>query len=214
MHTLTALLALAAGAVLTGCGAGPGNETVRESATSQVAGGDIGAIAVRGARLVTTELIPVSPSATPGAKAGGASDAEGYLMVSLVNRGRSSDTLTNATISGGALQPGSGATSLTIAPRQTLDFGAPSVGASGPTLDVIGLSQPLQPGTSMKVSLTFQDNGTISLDVPVSDASAVGGTETAAPVVLTGSYPTPSVAPLPAPGEPTPTTEPTNEPAG
>ncbi|HEU5035033.1 MAG TPA: hypothetical protein VFT62_09795 [Mycobacteriales bacterium] len=245
-------LAVAIPLVLAGCDAGPGNETAKDSATHNVANGNAGAMAVRGARLVvssalTTSSPTPSPSSSPavsptatvpslppspspsssvlkkklGKKAGKKKalaspsptgvPVQGYLTLVIVNRGSQPDTLTSVTAAGNAVQP-SGSGSISIKPRQSVQFGDPEIGLPGPTLEVIGLPTPPVPGSSVRVTVSFQNNGTANLTVPVKDAAAVGSTATAEPVHLTGHYPTES--PTPAEGRPTPTAELTNEPNG
>lgn len=206
LHTLTVLLALAVPLALAGCDAGPGNETAQENATNNTATASVGSLKIDGARLVPATTLP---TASPDASSQG---VQAYLMLSVVNHSRQPDSLSNVTISGGSVLPGASTTSLTIPPRQTLQFGNPDLGISGPTLEVGGFTDPPEPGTSVDVTVTFASSGSAHLAVPVLDSESVGSTATAEPIVVTGTYPTPSTEP--AEGAPTPTTEPTNEPAG
>jgi hypothetical protein len=136
---------------------------------------------------------------------------QAYLTLVLVNRGARPDTLTSVTVDGNAVQP-SGSGLVSVQPRQSMQFGDPEIGLPGPSLEVFGLPTPPVPGSSVAVTVSFQNNGTARLDVPVKDAAAVGSTATAQPIQLTGHYPTES--PTPAEGAPTPTSELTNEPNG
>jgi hypothetical protein len=81
-----------------GCGAAK-DTTEGMRATPYVANADAGTMAVRGIRIVPT---------TSG-------DSTGYLLATVVNRGHTPDTLTNATGAGGAVTP-SGGTGVLIGP--------------------------------------------------------------------------------------------------
>jgi hypothetical protein len=172
---------LVAALLSAGCGAGKKNETESERSTPYSAQADAGSLAVRSVRLVAADV-------TTGT-------AQAYLLVSVINRGGSPDTLTNATVTGGTVAPGGGASSLTVPASESLRFGDPELGDTGPALEVSGLAQPLQLGTTVKVSLTFQSSGTVSLDAPVTASADVGTTATAAPIKTTGGYPSPSAGP-------------------
>ena len=181
---LLGILLVAALPFAAGCGAGKGNETDKERSTPYAAAGDAGSMAVRAAR-----LIPAGASATTEGA------AQAYLTLALVNRGTAADSLINATVAGGAVHPGGATSSLTVEPHHRLNFGAPDLGDTGPTLEVTGLSSPLTYGTALAVTLTFKTGGTVTMDVPVLDPEYVGTTATAAPVETTGSYPSASPEP-------------------
>jgi copper(I)-binding protein len=183
---LGAVLAVLLGAPLAaGCGAGRNNETDHEVAT-HLATADAGPIAVRGARLVPT----VSTS--------GIDPTQGYLLVVLVNNGGQPDALSNATVTGGSVQPtGADPTALVVQPSESTRFGDPDLGDSGTALAVSGLPQPMQIGTSMQVTLQFRSGVHATLDVPVMSASGAGTTATAAPIQTTGGYPSPSTTATP-----------------
>lgn len=160
-----------------GCGAAKDNELIR--ATPYVANADAGDMAVRGIRIVPT---------TSG-------DSTGYLLATVVNRGQSSDTLTNATVAGGAVTP-SGVSGFSIDPSHSLQFSTPDIGGSdAATLQITASPTPLTIGTTVPVTFTFQDAGSVEVDVPVKSPEQVGSTSTAAPVATTGSYPSPSESP-------------------
>ncbi|MDQ1697088.1 MAG: hypothetical protein QOJ03_2441 [Frankiaceae bacterium] len=175
-HVVAALLVLAL-PLAAGCGAGKNNETEQERATPYSANADVHDIAVRAVRLVTSD----------------SAAAQGYLVAVLVNNGSAPDTLANATVTGGTIQPAGAASSdLTVQPSSSVLFGDPDLGDTGPALAISGLNQPLQLGTTMHVTLVFSTSGTAALDVPVLSSSEVGTTSTAQPVLTTGSYPSPS----------------------
>ena len=175
-RSLVALVLIAV-PVLAGCGAG--RDTVMESqrTTPFVGNANAGSIAVRAVRLVVA-----SPTAAAAASPTGGPQA--YLMASIVNRGRSVDELTNATVTGGAVQPiGADATSLSLPPGELVQFGNPDLGTSGPTLGVGAPSTAIRPGTTTTVSFTFRTAGTVTLDVPVQTTSDIGTTDVTSPVV-------------------------------
>lgn len=207
LQKIGVLLALAVPLTLAGCDAGPGNETAQENATNNTAAASLGTLKIDGARLVPATTLP---TASPVAQS--AQGAQAYLMLTVVNHGRQPDSLSNVTISGGSVLPGKSTTTLTVPPRQSLQFGDPDIGIPGPTLEVGGFTEPPEPGTAVDVAISFASGGTAHLAVPVIDSESAGSTATAEPIVVTGTYPTPSTEP--AEGRPTPTTEPTNEPAG
>ena len=158
-----------------GCGAGKENDdNIR--ATPYVANVDAGSIAVRGIRIVPD---------TSGA-------GSGYLLAAVVNRGETPDTLTNATVAGGAVTP-NGVSGFTIDPTHALQFTTPDVGgADTATLQITASPTPLTIGTTVPVTFTFAKAGSVEVDAPIKSAAQVGSTATAAPIATTGSYPTPS----------------------
>jgi len=159
-----------------GCGAGKNNETDNERATPYVANVDADDMAVRGIRVV--------PATDP--------DVAGYLIAVVVNRGTTPDTLTNATVAGGAVTP-SGVSGFTIEPSHSLEFNLPPTdGTAGPQLEITTSPTPLTLGTDVPVTFTFENAGTVKVDVPVKSEAQVGTTATAAPIETTGSYPSPS----------------------
>jgi hypothetical protein len=186
---LGAVLAVLVGLPLVaGCGAGRNDETDKEVAT-HLGTADAGSIAVRGARLV-----PAVATGTPGATG----TPQGYLLVVLVNAGGQPDSLSNAAVADGTVQPTSAdATTLVVQPNESTRFGDPELGDTGPALAIIGLSQPLQLGTTRQVTLQFQSGGHATFNVPVMSIGAVGTTATAAPIVTTGGYPSPSASATP-----------------
>lgn len=156
------------------CGATKNSETNSERTSPFVASADAGTMAVRGIRVV--------PS----------TDTTGYLIAAVVNRGRSADTLTNATVGGGAVTP-SGVSGFTVDPNDSLVFSTPDIGGTdAATLEITAAPSPLTVGTTVPVTFTFQNAGTVQVDAPVKSPEQVGSTATAAPIATTGSYPSPS----------------------
>ena len=156
------------------CGATKNSETNSERTSPFVASADAGSMAVRGIRVV--------PS----------TDTTGYLIAAVVNRGSSTDTLTNATVGGGAVTP-SGVSGFAVDPHHSLVFSTPAVGGSdAATLEITAAPAPLKVGTTVPVTFTFENAGTVRVDAPVKSPDQVGSTATAAPIVTTGSYPSPS----------------------
>jgi copper(I)-binding protein len=156
------------------CGAGKGNETDKERATPYVAHVDAGSMAVRSIRIL--------PS----------TESTGYLMAAIVNRGDTPDTLTNATVGGGAVTP-NGVSGFTIEPTESLSFSTPALGGTdSPTLEITAAASPLTIGTTVPVTFTFENAGTVQIEAPIKSEEQVGSTATAAPIETTGSYPSPS----------------------
>lgn len=169
---------LVTGMFAAGCGVGLHSETDQEHATPYLANVSIGQIAVRAVRIV---LANTNPGTT------GSSAPQAYLTATLVNNSDSADTLTSATIAGGAAQPVSGTSAgIEVPAHQLVQLGEPDLGLTGPALGVGALATPLQVGTTEQVTFTFQNAGTSVLQVPVVEASDVGTTASAAPVTAAG----------------------------
>ena len=190
--------------LVAGCGAGRSTTTDKERQTPYVATVSAGSILVTAATLVPSQAASsgsssTTPEPTPSASSdttgGSGASADGYLVVTLANRGTQPERLTGVTLDGGSVAPGSAVdqtSGLTVQPQQSLRFGDPELGDSGATLEVSGLSQPLTPGTAVKVTFTFQDAGSATLEVPVRASDEYGTTATSTPLPLTGSYPSAS----------------------
>jgi len=161
-----------------GCGAGQNNETDKERSTPFSGSGNAGAIAVRAVRLVPATSVGTVATPTPSTVSTGTpSSAQAYLTLTIVNTGQSNDALTNATIPGGQIAPsGAGPSSLTLPAQGTVQFGDPDTGSTGAALGVSGLSTPLLVGTVAKVTLTFQNGGSVTVQAPVMTAGSYGGT--------------------------------------
>jgi hypothetical protein len=162
-----------------GCGAGDNNhDNIR--ATPYVADADAGSIAVRAIRVVPD---------TSG-------ESTGYLIAAIVNRGTAADTLTNATVAGGAVTP-NGIGGFTIDPADSLQFTTPEVGGTdAATLQITASPAPLTVGTTIPVTFTFEKGGTVEVQAPIKSPEQVGSTATAAPIATTGTYPSPSAEPM------------------
>jgi hypothetical protein len=185
---------------LAGCAAGQQDATSHERTSPYVADAQAGTIKVRAARVVlatgtsssptpspTDTATPsgspsasTSPSAssstsptgspTPSPEAS-APPAQAYLTAVIVNAGRSEDTLTGATVQGGAVNPVDPSAPLTIAPARVLALVDPQSGGTGAALEITGLTAPLLLGTTVQVTFTFADAGQVSLTVPVSQSA-------------------------------------------
>ncbi len=211
------LLALIGTASVAGCGDNFTNAI--GNATRNVATADLGPLAIRGARLVMSpEASTPSPSTSPAVSPAGeptpppSPSVEAYLMLTIVNSGSGAESLTGASVAGATVAPGSGTDSLTIEPRKALQFGDPDLGYDGPALEVSGFSEPPKAGTSVEVTLSFDNHGTVRLAVPVKDIAAAGTTSTAEPVPLSTGQPLDTGSP--EPGFPPPTVPPTATPTG
>ena len=161
-------------AVACGGAPGPHGQTNEERATPYTAEADAGTIAVRGVR-----ILPVTGA-----------DVGGYILAAIVNRGGTPDTLTNATVPGGAVTP-SNITTLTVEPGRTLAFATPELDDTQPALQIGGLAEPLRVGTSVAVTFTFERAGTVRVVVPVKSASQIGTTSPTQQLDLNPNYPTP-----------------------
>lgn len=169
------LVALAA----TACSAGRNTETDQERGTPFVAQASIGSVAVRAIRVVLSDTatnVNASPT-TPQA----------YLTATLVNRALSTDAVTGATVAGtsvslsGTTEPG-----IALPSHQVVQIGDPELGFVGPALGVGALKSPLTTGTTTTVTFTFQNAGTVTVDVPIMTSSDVGTTSPTYAPVATG----------------------------
>ena len=167
------LVALAA----TACGAGNNTETDHERGTPFIAQASAGSIAVRGIRVVLSDTATnVNASA---------STPQAYLTATIVNRAQTADSLTGASVAGATVNlAGTGTPTLGLPPQQVTQIGDPEVGGFfGPTLGVGALQQALSAGTTTTVTFTFQNAGSVSVQVPVMTSSDIGTTSpTYAPV--------------------------------
>lgn len=165
------LVALAA----TACGAGRNTETDKERSSPYTAQASVGHIAVRAIRVVVVD------------QAQSATAPQAFLLATMVNRGTETDALTSATVSGSAVAAvGSSTPDFSLPSRHVVQVGDPELGFTGTALGVGALQEPLVPGTTTKVTFTFQSAGTVSVDAPVMTSSDVGTTASAAPVTATG----------------------------
>lgn len=165
-----------------GCGA------TRDSGTDQIqtrpysGSADAGDLAVRAVRVV--------PAVERSITSSGDVSAQGYLTLAIVNTGNEADTLVSASVEGGTVSPGGGAGSFRVEPQQTLSFGTPDLGHTGPTLEINGMTEPLTAGTTIPVTFTFSSGGTVRTIAPVYTTDDIGSSNAEEPIKTTGSYPT------------------------
>ncbi|HET7310208.1 MAG TPA: copper chaperone PCu(A)C [Mycobacteriales bacterium] len=176
------------------CGAGRNTATDKERQTPYVAHASVGALLVTAVSLVpsqagSTGSTPAASSPTPSAgNSSGSTVADGFLVVSIVNRGSSPDQLTGVQVQGASVTPTDvSQQALTLPPKRAVTFGDPDSGSGGNALQVSNLSQPLTIGTSVPVTFQFRNAGSVTLNVLVRDN--YGTTATSTPLPLTGSYP-------------------------
>jgi len=161
---------------LTGCGAGQHDATSGERATPYQADANVGALKVRAVTVTIAGQSYAAPTAasspTGPPLVGGSSvppDTQAFISVVIVNDGTSADGITNATIPGGQVSPTNASVSPTIEPQRTLAFVDPEVTSAnnGIGLAVTGLTKPLQPGTTIPVTFSFQTAGSVTIQAPV-----------------------------------------------
>ncbi|HEX3898878.1 MAG TPA: hypothetical protein VHW74_06870 [Mycobacteriales bacterium] len=142
--------------VLTGCGMEAKDETSKEHTEIQAASNHIGAIKIRNAFLTTVP--PTSTdSVTPGTT---------YLVVTLVNDGKTADFLTGVTTSLGAATL-SGA--VTLPPGFVREVSDPLIDPGAATVVVSGPAPTV--GTTAQAAFTFATAGTTGeIDLPVVDS--------------------------------------------
>lgn len=137
--------------VLAGCGMEAKDETSKEHTQIQAASNHIGAIKIRNAFFTT------APSAD------GVSAGKTYLVVTLVNNGKTADSLTGvATSLGAATLSGP----VTLPPGLVVNVSDPSIDPSAATAVVSGPAPMI--GTTAQATFTFATAGTTGeIDVPV-----------------------------------------------
>ena len=149
--TRTAGVAVALALGLSGCGAGLRAQTYQERSSSDSTNEAIGALAIRNIRV----LPPTGAVAYPAG-----SDARVGLVV--VNEGAEADRLTTVTSDAAArvevLAPDGRPGTLTS---------QPNTATSGFVLVLRGLTRELRPGQYVQMELTFAENGTETMLVPV-----------------------------------------------
>jgi hypothetical protein len=155
---------------LAGCAAGLHDETSSERSTPYVAGATVGGLKIRDVAVIASTGTPVAPAgpSTPGGDAG---ETQGSLTMVIVNSGTAADNITAVRVGdGGSVTPTDPTTSGTIQPGQSIIFGAGApAGSTGPAndLSISGLPGALVPGTTIKVTLSFQNAGDVVLQAPV-----------------------------------------------
>lgn len=197
------------------CGAGKNNETERVRTSPYVANASTGTMLVRGVSVIIaagatfgspsasgspsphrSASAPGSASPSPSASSTASPtgpQVQAYIVGTLVNAGSSPDTVTDVTAGSGTVRPSpANPAALTVRPAHPLMFVDPDVSGAGQSLVISGVTSPLLVGTSVSVSFTFRDAGTVTLQAPVRDVSTAGTTQTATPVYFTGNYPSPS----------------------
>ena len=161
---------------LTGCGAGQHDATSGERATPYQADANLGALKIRAVTVTLAGQTYSSPTPTSSPTTppivGGSSvppDTQAFISVVIVNNGTAPDGITGATVPGGQVSPTNASVSPTIDPRGILRFVDPEVTSSnnGVGLAITGLTQPLQPGTTVPVTFSFQTAGQVTIHAPV-----------------------------------------------
>jgi hypothetical protein len=175
-NRLLAVAAVVLVGSLTGCGAGQHDATSGERATPYQADANIGALKVRAVTVTLAGQTYASPTPTSSPSGpplvGGSSvppDTQAFISVVIVNDGTAADGITGASIPGGQVSPTSASASPTIEPKGILRFVDPEVTSAnnGIGLAVTGLTQPLQPGTTIPVTFSFQTAGQVTIQAPV-----------------------------------------------
>jgi copper(I)-binding protein len=187
-----ALLAVAL--PLAGCAAGQNDTTSHERGTPYTADAKVGPVIVNAVRIVpagTSVATPApagtstapspagsaapsatastAPSTPPGGTSGG---PQAYLTLTVASS--TTDTLTGASIQGATITPSATGAALTVRPNSVLVISDPQTATTPgqPSLAITGLPQPPTPGTTMKVTLTFQTAGSVTVDAPVQSFAA------------------------------------------
>ena len=161
---------------LSGCASGLHDETSKERSTPYVGSAVAGSLKVRdvaviasGATAAPSPTDTSSPSTT-----GDTGQTQGSLTMVIVNDGSAPDNITGVQVGdSGGVTPTDPSASATVEPGQSLIFGAGSAaGSTAPAndLSISGLSAPLVPGTTVKVTITFQNAGQVVVQAPVLSA--------------------------------------------
>jgi len=159
---------------LAGCAAGMHDETSSERSTPYVGGAVAGGLKVRDVAVIAadTSAVAASPSVSPGA--GDTGQTQGSLTMVIVNDGTAPDSITGVQVGdSGGVTPTDPNASGRVDPGQSLVFGAAgSANSTTPASDlaISGLAAPLVPGTTIKVTVTFQNAGQVVMQAPVLSA--------------------------------------------
>jgi copper(I)-binding protein len=159
-----AVAAIVAAGSLTGCAAGLHDETSSERSTPYVAGAAVGGLKIRDVAVLTSATSSAAPSTAPTTTPtpGDTGETQGSLTMVVVNNGTAPDSITGVQVGdGGSVTPTDPSTSGTVEPGQSLIFGA------GSDLSVSGLAAPLVVGTTVQVTISFQNAGDVVLQAPV-----------------------------------------------
>lgn len=108
--------------------------------------------------------VAISPSTS------GNGTAQAFLTFTLVSQ--TEDTLTGASLAGGGtVTPTDTTAALTVRPQAPLIISDPETPTTNPGLAINGLPQLPVVGTTMSVTLTFQNSGSVTVQAPVRDAT-------------------------------------------
>jgi hypothetical protein len=178
-RTAVAVAALAAGlSMLAACGFEAPSVEDHEQASVQATDFTFGALHI--------DDTSITAATTSG------STPQFYLVVTIVNDGKSRDTLTGVTTSQGTItlaDAGTSGGSLTVLPGVPVEIGLPSTATPGPTLAVTASPTP-QTGAFVPVQFTFARAGqSATIQVPVIPA---GETTTATQPVPTATASVPT----------------------
>jgi len=167
IRSLVAVTVLAGS--LAGCAAGLHDETSKERSTPYVGAGAAGALKIR-----DVAVIPAAASTAPSTPGTDTGQTQGSLTMVIVNDGTAPDNITGVQVGdGGGVTPTDPTTSGTVEPGHTLVFGVPAAPDStvpANDLSISGLSSPLLPGTTVDVTITFQNAGQVVVHAPVLSA--------------------------------------------
>jgi hypothetical protein len=142
-----------AGVSLAGCAAGKADATSHEH-SPRLVDASAGPVLVRN--------VVISPSIS------GNGTAQGFLSFTLVSQ--TTDTLTGASVGGGTVTPTDSTAPLTVRPQTPLVISDPETPTTNPGLAITGLPNPPLLGTTLTVTLRFQNAGTVTVQAPVRDA--------------------------------------------
>ena len=139
---------------LAGCAAGKADATSSEHAP-RVIDASAGPVLVRN--------VEISPATS------GNGSAQAFLSFTLVSQ--TADTLVGASVPGGTVTPTDASAPLTVKPQTPLIISDPETATTtNPGLAISGLPQTPVVGTTMAVTLTFQNAGSVTVQAPVRDA--------------------------------------------
>ena len=140
---------------LAGCAAGRDDATSQES-SPHIVNADAGSVAIRN--------IVVWPSNS------GSGTAQAYVTFTLVSQ--QTDTLTGVAVGNGAtVTPTDPTVQLVVKPQAPLVISNPDTPTTNPGLAITGLTKPLVPGTTIPVTLNFQNAGSVTVQAPVRESS-------------------------------------------
>jgi len=140
---------------LAGCAAGRADATSSEHAP-RVIDASAGPVAIRN--------VQISPSTS------GSGTAQAFLSFTLVSQ--TTDTLTGVSIDGGTVTPTDASTPLTVKPQAPLIISDPETPTTNPGLAINGLPKAPVVGTTMSVTFTFANSGSVTVTAPVRDATS------------------------------------------